>query len=167
MNIELLGWILIWTAVTLLGTALAGLYRAVAILSKEILPDAGTVGPREGTLVPPVGGIPWGTRALLLMVDRSCITCGDILNALSDGRLVSNVGNTHVLYRDAPGHTKVDSRIRVLDQQNPLFDDLEVTVTPMAIRLSSDNRVVDAMPVGSVDALEQFLRRTKEEGSTI
>jgi hypothetical protein len=155
--------ILAWAAILLLALAMSGLMRQVhALTNAQHGGSHRAVGPATGMVAPEIPGLQAGVRSLLLFVDRGCPSCDQALDALT---ISSGNGDAIrvALYRDVPPPSR-DGLVTV-GHAEPVFSALGVTVTPTAVALDEQRRVIASAPAGTPTLIEQFLsyiNRTQE-----
>jgi hypothetical protein len=157
MDFDTSAILLAWLAIAVLAFAMAGLLRQVVFLRSALAgSDAGALGPAIGASAPALPGIEYaGTRTVLLFADDGCESCRSILDALASEPDDPSMADVVVLFSgSANGHALAPDRLFV--QQSELFDRLAVNVTPFALMVGADSRIVAAEPVGSVEMLDEF-----------
>jgi hypothetical protein len=154
--------ILAWAAILLLALAMSGLMRQVHALTAQHGGSHRALGSATGMLAPDIPGLHAGGRSLLLFVDRGCSSCDQALDALA-----ASTGNGDAirvaLYRGDPPPAR-DALVTV-GHAEPIFAALGVTVTPTAVALDEQRRVITSAPVGTPGLIYQFLAdvdRTQE-----
>jgi hypothetical protein len=147
--------ILAWAAILLLALAMSGLMRQIhALTSGQHGGSHRAVSPATGMVAPEIPGLDAGGRSLLLFVDRGCSSCDQALDALA-----ASPGNGDAtraaLYRGDPPPTH--NAFVTLGHAEPIFSALGVTVTPTAVALDEQRRVIASAPAGTPALIEQFL----------
>lgn len=149
-----------WIAILLLGLLVANLHLRLAHLERSSRPSnedhdpfRHVVGRRVTDLVdPPIAGGP----SVILLLSSGCPSCDRRLDLLAREAPGSSVA---VAWRDgAPPHTETVTSIQVLPRGPEIVQRLGVRVAPFALSLDDDGVVIAAAPVGSDDALRQFMR---------
>jgi hypothetical protein len=157
MDFDTSAILLAWLAIAVLAFAMAGLLRQVVLLRSALAgSEAGGLGPGIGAPAPALPGIEYaGRRTVLLFADDKCESCRSILDALAAESEDPSMADVVVLFSgSANGHAVAPERLFV--QQSELFDRLAVNVTPFALMVDADSRIVAAEPVGSAAMLDEF-----------
>ena len=164
MSLEMTLIVLAWIAILLLGLAMAGILRQLHGIVSARQPAHPRMGPLVGKPAPPLERGPrWGPRgSVLLFVDAECVACGQVLPEY--GILAHSNRNLQFLsvFREERNGLRVDKPVEVLTQQGEAFERYQVRVTPLAVAVGSDGRVLDSEPIGSVIALRYFVARATE-----
>lgn len=157
MDFESSALVLAWLAIAVLALAMAGLLRQLVLLRTAVIaPAAGGLGPVFGSPAPVLPGIDYtGRRTVLLFADDECESCRSIVDALdSTGRNTSNPAVVVLFKAGAPAQPAAPERQFV--HQRELFDRLGVNVTPFAVMVDGDARIVAAEPLGSAPMFDEF-----------
>lgn len=163
MDFEAAALVLSWLAIAMLGLAMAGLMRQVQWLTAGGR-SLQHVGPMTGSHALALPGIDYGAvrETVVVFLTHDCPLCVRITpqaralalaTADQDVRVVvAKVGSDRA---GDPGTTSVS------EEQLGLW---QVSVTPFAVRVGNDSRVVDAGPIESPASLRRLVsRETPEE----
>lgn len=152
MSFELSAILLSWIVIALLALIVAGLVRQVHQLQTGRTAAVTPLGVQAGQRLEPQDLTPLGIvgRAVLLFVEPDCVTCREIL---ADARWPTE--GVHLLTR-ASGLPS-NSPARKHEQQDTMFEKLQVNVTPLAVVLEDTGLVSRVQPVGSVSEFEALL----------
>jgi hypothetical protein len=162
VSLEATSILLAWVAIALLAFAMSGLLRQVQQL------QAGTLGAR--ILGPEIGSLPrttladgrsWARQTVLLFLDATCESCGQIADAL-DHHAHGSADLELVAIYPGPGNGTAAS-VQVLEHQQQLFTDYRIPATPFGVRVDARGIVVAAAPLGSVSALDSFVQARSKE----
>lgn len=151
-----------WLAVLLLALVAANLHVRLARLERAAPAAAGADGRRKPfahllgrRLGEALGDAAPGVR-LAVVLSSNCASCDRLL-----ARLRETVGDTPLalLWRDATPSPlpPLPAGATVVDDGAAVCRDLGVRLTPFALAIDADGRVVRAAPVGNVDALGDWL----------
>lgn len=152
MDFETAALLLSWLAIALLGLAMAGLVRQVQWLTAGGR-SLQHVGPTIGSYALPLAGIDYAAarETVVVFLTADCPLCGRIApdatalaasTAGDDVRvIVAHVGADHV---GGPGTARVSEAE---------LKQWRVSVTPFAVRVGSDSRVMEAAPIESPTSL--------------
>lgn len=166
MSFQTSALILSWLAIGLLALVVSGLVRQVHALSSGAIRRPDRAGPRPGEPAPGYSLLAPAEPATLVLffLDEGCRTCREILTAARqiDAPQVA----LRALYRDDIPAYAADSPLPVLGGQAPLFTRYDVAVTPFAVLIDPDGRVLRAEPVGSRAALDQLIEQIVPPGNT-
>jgi hypothetical protein len=149
--------IVTWVALLLLALVVSGLVRQVHALSSGDARRAERLGLRPGSPAPNVDLLEIRPPAVLLFLSEDCHTCAGVLDEA--GRVGGDGPELHALYA---GGVPPDSDVRpiaVHGWQAELFERYDAIVTPFAVVVGRDGRVVRSEPLGSPQALLGLLSR--------
>lgn len=157
MSFETSALIVTWAALLLLALVVSGLVRQVHALSAGGARRAERLGLRPGSPAPNVDLLGIRPPAVLLFLSEDCQTCAGVLDEAE--RLGGDGPRLHVLYAGGvPPGSDVQS-IAVHGWQAELFERYDAIVTPFAVVVSHDGRIVRSEPLGSRQALRGLLSR--------
>lgn len=153
--------ILAWMAIVALAFAMAGLLRQVHVLTVALGGERVGIGVPPPIFAPLLDGLTgkdgWNAPAVLLFAEASCPKCEEVLTQLS--RIAqSDEGALQfaALFPDAnAGGDNHD--LFVLPNQASVFRELGVAATPFGVAIDKEGVIVARAPVGSREALEQFV----------
>lgn len=156
MSFETTALLVTWAALALLALVVAGLVRQVHHLTQgPRTPDtalgAGMPAPGLERLAPD----PDRTTLLLFLGDE-CPACRDIF---AETLRLADAPPTRALFSGPALAADPPARVRVLADQDELFDLYEVAATPFAVLVGPDGRIRAAEPVGSVRTLHALVRQ--------
>lgn len=166
MSFEATALVLAWVAILVLALALSGLIRQVRAMSLRprmvSLPSENTVGTTlsfNGSLI----SNGETSTTVLMFVTAGCKTCDARLGDLEKAADIEsqNISIAAVFPHAANGTRR--TRIKVLEHQEHVFDQMRIPVTPFGVVLSKDGVVTHAAPVGSSEALGQLLQAARGE----
>lgn len=164
------GLILAWLAIAVLAFALAGLLRTVRLLLLRQIPDSVHLGPPIGAPIPdtivrhlPTQGEPHRQRFLLVFATPDCDICGQVLPEIQR-RLGSR--RWAVVSSSSEGYDFPYVAAPVITGQREAFESLDVRITPFAVVVDPEGRVVDAAPLGSRAIARSFLDRLLASSTT-
>lgn len=151
-----------WVAILLLALVVSGLVRQVHTLTRgapmaarRVGLAAGTPAPRFEELVPAVAG-----PLVLMFAGAGCRICAELLPEAA--RRAGPGVTVRALYpaevpADAP---RPDGALAsVHGSAAELFQLYQVVATPYAVLVGADGRVIESLPLGSVDALRDLFDR--------
>jgi hypothetical protein len=167
MTFQTTALILAWIAIILLGFAMSGLLHQLQVLTAAVGGGRTTAGPALGLPAPMLDGLGgeagWRAPTIVLFLESGCKTCRDVLNELPAlaGAHESGV-DFAVVFGDAGFADAEDERIRLLPNQPKAFADFEVPLTPFAVLVDGNGLVVAREPLGSREALRQFVGSMRE-----
>lgn len=156
MDFETAALVLSWVAIALLGLAMAGLVRQVQWLTAGGR-SLQHVGPTIGSYALPLVGVDYASarETVVVFLTADCPLCGRIapeataLASRTSGDdvrvVVAHVGSDH---SGGPG------TVPVSEQELKRW---RVSVTPFAVRVGSDSRVVEAAPIESTTSLRRLV----------
>jgi hypothetical protein len=151
--------LLAWVAIVLLAFAMSGLLRQVHALTQAMQRGRTLAGgPTTGMTAPKIGDADGARRSVLLFVDHGCSSCDEAIATLARERQANSHDDAYVvLYRNAPNGGPPPPDVTVVPHAARLFDDLNVVVTPTLVVLDERRQVIASAPVGSRDALNEFM----------
>jgi hypothetical protein len=167
MGVETSLLLLAWIAILLLAFGLSGLLRQVRALSTQVRGPEARLGPEVGTFAPrseALGLVP-GNPALLIFVQDVCPTCDAVLERLTaiQGDDAGDLSIMAVFRGSTNGFGS--TRVKTVANQDELFDQFHIPVTPFGVLLDRDGRIAEARPLGSLALFEQLLVDAKARGS--
>jgi len=149
--------ILAWAAIVILTFALAGLLRQVRLLRTAALGRASTaaVGPELGSLAPELASTDSITAALFL--EENCPMC-DLVRLRLPRLLAATKQDVRPLFiYPNTLSTVAQPDESVLRDRPELFEKFGVRATPHAVIIDTKSRVLLSQPIGSLEALEEFV----------
>ena len=168
MSFEVSAILLTWVVILLLALALSGLLRQVHVLSAALTPRRAITNPAIGATIPALGRIASSNNgsslaAAFLFVDNHCASCSSLLARLGELTELPHEMRLVAMFPDEPNaEMPAPSFVEVIGKQQELFRDLSISMTPYAVAVAADGRVIDSEPVGSAELLEEFLLRARE-----
>ena len=158
MSFETSALIVTWAALLLLALVVSGLVRQVHALTSGGVRRADRLGLRPGSPAPNADLLGVRPPAVLLFLSEDCHTCADVLDEA--GRLDDGNGpELHALYAGTAPPGSEAQPIAVHGWQAELFERYDAVVTPFAVVVGHDGRVVRSEPLGSPEALRGLLSR--------
>ena len=156
MSFETTALLVTWAALVLLALVVAGLVRQLHHLTQgprrpDAAPATGMPAPRLERLAPEPG-----RTTLLLFLGDECPVCRDIFDEtlhLACAPPTRVLFSGRALAGDPPG------QVRILADQEDLFELYDVPATPFAVLVGPDGRIRAAEPVGSVRTLHALVRQ--------
>ncbi len=157
MSFEITALLLAWIAIALLGLAMSGVLRQLHALTETR--SSRNVGPARGeslSLFADAEGTGSLTR-VVLFVDADCDACAQLLPHFSalarryaelDFALISSG-----TFNDA----LLSERVRLYTDQSGAFERYRILVTPFGIVLDGEGKVVEALPIGSMEMLTDLV----------
>jgi len=155
MSFQTSALIVTWVALLLLALVVSGLVRQVHALSSGGARRADRLGPRPGSPAPNADQLGIRPPAVLLFLSEDCHTCAEVLDEA--GRLNGNGPELHALYAGRVPAGSEGQPIAVHGSQAGLFERYDAIVTPFAVVVGHDGRVVRSEPIGSPQALRGLL----------
>lgn len=144
--------VLAWIAIALLAFAVAGLLGQVRDLRSSGTSIA-PVGPAVGMPAPPIAGVPYEKRAILIFADEGCPTCEVILpEVVALARTASE--QFVALFKET---AKPLQGVLTLSDQEEAFSAFDVRLTPFAVAIDPMGNVVRAAPLGSRADFDHFV----------
>lgn len=164
MNFETSALILTWAAIALLALAMSGLLRQVRILASTSTSRMAQLGPPIGFVAPGLEADSrgWPTPAVLMFLDMGCRTCQQVLRAFSDVATTNGHDVSYVAVFRGDADATAGSRVTMMTNQRTAFDRFHVPVTPFGVVLDGSGVVKAARPIGSTEAMTEFLRVINE-----
>jgi thiol-disulfide isomerase/thioredoxin len=171
MSFEATALLLAWGAIAMLAFALAGLLRQVKVLTGLI--NGGPTlagGPAVGGRLPPelfsdVTTNGSGRGRLLVFMGEHCPTCAAIEPELARISETERI-EIRLVFRGS-AKPMADGQLPTLEGMSAAFDQLKIPATPFALHIGTDGRIEQARPIGSPEALRQFVEATHEETSPL
>lgn len=165
MSFETSALVLAWLAILVLALGLSGLLRHVHALATVIDGRRASFGPQVGTRAPDRGegeGRSSVGPRVLLFADTECGSCGQALEELDALAAESANGmQFEALFPEGSDGYEV-RHVHVLADRRQAFTDYRIPMTPFAVAVSSVGTIVAAEPVGSRDAMRQFIETLRE-----
>lgn len=155
--------VLAWVAIAALAFAMSGLLRQIRILTAVVAPSGPRLGPALGSVAPPltrgIDGEQAQDMTLLLFVDDRCQSCNAVLESVVaiDGQRPSIGRRVAIFEGHASGFSKPG--IETVTNAKEAFRAFRVPVTPYAVAVSAEGRIVAADAVGSAPAFDGFLEK--------
>jgi hypothetical protein len=153
--------VLAWLAILILAFAMAGLLQQVRRLSAGRSTQA-TMGLRSGMQAPPLRQdaqpLP-EVNTVVLFLEPGCEVCERNLRRAED-LAEENEGDLHVVAifpASADGFRP--RRVEFVEHGSEAFSRYQVPLTPFGVAVDRSGRVVQAMPLGSEEALEELVAR--------
>jgi len=161
MSFQTSALIVTWVALLLLALVVSGLVRQVHALSSGGARGADRRGLRPGSPAPNADVLGLRPPAVLLFLSEDCHMCDSVLDEA--GRLDGNGPQAHALYAGRVPPSSDAQPIDVHGWQAELFERYDAIVTPFAVVVGRDGRVVRSEPLGSPKALRGLLSRVDDE----
>jgi len=165
MTFQSTALLLAWLAIALLGLALSGLLRQVHSLRTDPMPLEVSVSsnqiarlPSVPELIPQNAGL-----TVALFSDPGCASCSRLLPVFDSIAADSRDAEFTILFAGAGNGVQSD-RIRLLRDQQQLFEKLRIPVTPFVVAVDAEGTVRGSSPVGSPTLLELFVRNMTDGG---
>lgn len=161
MDFQTAALVLSWVAIALLGLAMAGLMRQVQWLSagRRSLQH---VGPSLGSYALALPGVDYaaaGRETVVVFLADDCELCRELAPQARDLALATAGDDVRVVVaRVGPERPHELGMTSISEEQLGLW---RVSVTPFAVRVGRDARIVDAAPIGSAAALRDLVGRTE------
>lgn len=158
--------VLAWVTIAALAFAMSGLLRQIRILTAVVAPSGPRLGPALGSVAPPLTPGRDGEQArdmsLLVFVDDGCQSCNAVLErmAVIDGQLPSIGRRVAIFEGNATGFNKPG--IETVWSAKKAFQAFRIPVTPYAVAVSAEGRIVAADAVGSAAAFDGFLEKLSQ-----
>jgi len=162
MSFQTSALLLSWVAILLLAFVVSGLVRQVhaltagaASVARRVGPAVGAPAPRFEPLAPAVPG-----PLVLVFAGEGCRTCGSLLP-----RAAQHAGPGVTIRVCYPGAVPADAPeprgalAEVHGGEAELFQLYQIVATPYGVLVDAAGRVVEALPIGSADALHGLLDR--------
>jgi hypothetical protein len=153
MSLMATALVLAWAAIVLLTLAVAGLMRQVHLLLTERT-DGAPAARAPAARALPADLVGPGGDGLVLFASTSCVACSDVMPALVAYRAGGRRSCTVVTA--GARHPGWPDELAYREHAADLFEQFEVVATPHALKVAGGS-VVDAAPVGSVDALQRLI----------
>lgn len=157
MSVEASALALAWVAILLLSLAVAGLVRQIRVLSSARY-QLGHMGPVRGAIAPGLRDYlaeHTGVK-LLLFVDSTCSSCRIALDEASRLASLTTQPTVMAVFEGASDGYDPDNVIVISEAQNA-FAEYNVQVRPFAVLVDGVGRIAAARPVGSRQALREFV----------
>jgi hypothetical protein len=170
MSFEVTALVLAWGAIVMLAFAMAGLLRQVRALT--MLVAGGTIppaGPSPGQKLPAdllsdvfADGKDGGR--LLAFMDHDCAGCAaiapDLVRFGAEGQV-----DIRLVFRGR-ARELADGELAVLEGKGAAFERLQVPATPFAVHVTEDGAISHAAPIGSAEALREFVAHSRAQEVT-
>jgi hypothetical protein len=158
MSYESAMFLLLWLAVGFIALALSGLTRQVRMLAGVGRTFESPRLVRMGVMVPEaIRELQDGRPLLAIFASPDCTACQARLEQAADLAHQHQRLKWIVLFPAAASATA--DGLHVLTDQRPLFDELGVPITPYAMLIDTDGRIVSAAPAGTSEVLEDLAAR--------
>lgn len=152
--------VLTWIALLFMGLVISGLVRQVHQLQQALRRSVGgqISGGAVGMTPPSVHGIDMAAVKLLIFLDDECQSCARLLtqldSSLPPGGARSNIA---LVYRRSVSPYAETVGTQTAGNADELFRAVGVTAIPFAASISSQGRIEEARPIGSISQLRSML----------
>jgi thiol-disulfide isomerase/thioredoxin len=148
-----------WLAIALLALAMAGLLRQVREIGASLQGGGLRTDALGDDFVPEIDDlVPPGKDAVVLFVDSDCEGCREVLPTL--GKIASSTSadlGFAAIFAGQQQDVEIPGPVAVRTGGGSLFGRLKIPLTPFAVVVDDQRKIVQAAPIGSPELLEVFV----------